>query len=58
MVINSQWESRDIFSSWHYTNDSTHVSFYHKDSFDYFKDEYGFTQKLSKDSRITILKKE
>lgn len=57
MIMTTQWESRDNFSSWYYTNDLTHVSFYHKNTFDYIADEYGFSQKLLKDSKIVILKK-
>ncbi|MBS4013263.1 MAG: class I SAM-dependent methyltransferase [Bacteroidetes bacterium] len=37
--------SNDIdFRNWHYKNDNTHVFFYQKETFDYIKNQFGFSE--------------
>jgi len=42
------------FASWYYKNDPTHVFFYSKDTFEWIKNEFGFSS-VSIDKRLIIL---
>lgn len=51
--------NKDInqFKTWYYAKDPTHVSFYHKQSFEFICRKYGFNLLFSDDKSVTILQK-
>lgn len=55
-LMTERWESVKRFLTWYYKTDPTHVSFYHRDTFDYITAHYGLTELLSDRNRIMILK--
>lgn len=57
-IMTERWESLEIFENWYYKIDPTHVSFFHKKTFDYIKEKYGFKELYSDHNRVIILQKE
>ena len=43
-IKTSLWDDEMDFMEWSYKNDDTHVFFYSQESFQWIKDEFGFTQ--------------
>ncbi len=56
-VMTEMWESVDQFKTWYYTRDSTHVSFYHRTTFDYMCRSFGFEKRYSDDTRVIVVQK-
>ena len=38
--MTKRWLSREKFKTWHYKNDQTHVSFFHRNTFEYLAATY------------------
>lgn len=55
-LMTERWESIKRFHNWYYKRDPTHVSFYHRDTFNYITEAYGLTELCSDRNRIMILK--
>lgn len=58
IVMTEPWTSTDKFANWYYTNDPTHVSFYHKQSFKFISEKFKFEQVESNNERVFMLLKE
>ncbi len=56
-VMTELWGSVKQFETWYYTRDPTHVSFYHRDTFDYICQTAGFVKRYSDDKRVIVLEK-
>lgn len=56
-VMTEQYESTDRFSRWYYKRDLTHVSFYHRKSFVYLCDTFGYEIKYADRNRVIVLQK-
>lgn len=56
-VMTELWGEDTDFRTWYYKNDPTHVSFYHRRSFDYICLDYGFGMLKSDDMRVLIMQK-
>ncbi len=56
-LMTNLWEDMENFHSWHYTNDETHVAFYHKDTFSYIAKHFGYILKQIINNRVVILQK-
>jgi len=57
VVMTETWKSTTTFSTWYYAKDSTHVSFYHHQTFDFIATKFGFTRLESNNERVMILQK-
>lgn len=57
VIMTNLWERFEQFSNWHYTNDFTHVSFYHAETFRFICNHFGFKRLESDGERVVILKK-
>ena len=58
IVMTSLWHNSTNFANWYYTQDYTHVSFFHENTFAYIAKKYGFEIVFTYHKRIIILKKE
>lgn len=58
IIMTETWNSIEEFSGWYYTNDITHIVFYHKDTFRFIAEKFGFKTHESKNQRVTILQKQ
>lgn len=56
-LMTERWESLERFRKWYYKGDPTHVSFFHRDTFEYIKKKYDLQEMYSDRNRIIILKK-
>lgn len=56
-IMTEQWESLDQFHQWYYKRDPTHVSFFHRKTFSYISDEFGYEIKYSDKNRVVVLQK-
>jgi 2-polyprenyl-3-methyl-5-hydroxy-6-metoxy-1,4-benzoquinol methylase len=58
VVMTSLWDKKTDFSNWHYTQDNTHVVFFHENTIQYIAHKYGFEIIFNDYKRIIILRKE
>jgi len=56
-IMTERWTTLEAFASWHYTQDHTHVSFYHADTFDFMCGRFGLTLLWQDESRVVILQR-
>jgi hypothetical protein len=56
-VMTEQYENTDRFKKWYYKRDLTHVSFYHRKSFIYLCETYGYEIKYADRNRVMVLQK-
>jgi hypothetical protein len=56
-IMTEQWTSEQMFQSWTYKNDRTHVSFYNQKTFDYLCDEFNYEIKYFEENRVVVLQK-
>ncbi len=56
-IMTETWTDLDRFATWYYSNDLTHVCFYHEDTIRYLADAHGFTLLESDRRRVFILRK-
>lgn len=56
-VMTELWECEDQFADWYYTRDPTHICFYHRKTFEFISDLFGFDPLWSDGKRVFILKK-
>lgn len=56
-IMTLLWDDGVDFPSWHYKNDPTHVSFYHRDTIDFICDQYGFKLLDMPNERVILLQK-
>jgi len=56
-IMTDQWESIDKFKNWYYRRDQTHVAFFHKTTFFYLCEQYGYVAEYSDGNRVVILRK-
>jgi SAM-dependent methyltransferase len=57
ILMTNLWDKLENFSSWHYANDDTHVTFYHNDTIKFIAERFGFYMKEIIDARVIILQK-
>jgi SAM-dependent methyltransferase len=57
IVMTSLWENNTNFADWTYTQDNTHVSFFHERTIGFIANKYGFGIVFNDLKRIIILKK-
>jgi SAM-dependent methyltransferase len=56
-IMTALWSNLEQFKTWYYKRDFTHISFYHRKTFDYICDRFGFSLKYTDDERVLILQK-
>lgn len=56
-VMTEQYENTDRFRTWYYKRDPTHVSFYHRKSFAYLCETYGYEINYADRNRVMVLQK-
>ena len=56
-IMTERWTTLTAFSTWYYTRDPTHVSFYHAKTFAFLCGRFGFTPVWSDEKRVTILRR-
>ncbi|KFZ37437.1 hypothetical protein HR45_10485 [Shewanella mangrovi] len=56
-VMTDSWLSFEHFYDWHYTRDPTHVSFFHRQTYDWICQQYGFELLEWQAPRVAILRK-
>jgi Methyltransferase domain len=56
-IMTEMWTSLEQFSSWYYTRDPTHVSFYHERTFEFVCRRYGFAPVTGDGRRVIVLKR-
>ncbi|QSX34273.1 class I SAM-dependent methyltransferase [Shewanella avicenniae] len=54
-VMTDSWQSEAQFYDWHYTRDPTHVSFFHRRSYDWICQHYGLTLLEWQAPRVAIM---
>lgn len=42
-VMTKLWRDKAAFQHWHYKNDPTHISFYHRDTFEFIAEQWSMT---------------
>ena len=57
IIMTKLLTKEDDFSTWHYVNDHTHVTFYHNDTIRYIAERFGYSIKQMIDNRVIILQK-
>ncbi|MEE4197448.1 MAG: class I SAM-dependent methyltransferase [Bacteroidales bacterium] len=57
ILMTQLWKGLDRFHLWHYTNDDTHVTFYHRETIDFIAEHFGFGKMQLINNRIIILQK-
>lgn len=57
IMMTQLWEGLERFHLWHYTNDDTHVVFYHKDTIRFIAERFEYEIKKIMDNRVIILQK-
>ena len=57
IMMTQLWKGLDRFHLWHYTNDDTHVVFYHKDTLRFIAENFGLEIKQLINNRVIILQK-
>ncbi|HYG04689.1 MAG TPA: methyltransferase domain-containing protein [Chryseosolibacter sp.] len=57
IVMTDAWSSMDDLDKWYYIRDFTHVSFYHRQTFDYICKAFNLSMLFSNERRVFILKK-
>jgi SAM-dependent methyltransferase len=57
IIMTNLWEDNTNFANWHYTQDTTHVIFFHEKTFSYIAKTYGFQVVFNDGIRVIILKK-
>jgi hypothetical protein len=58
IVMTQLYSDMKLFPSWYYIQDPTHVSFYHLDTFDFIKNNWGLSLLYTDRSRVMIFCKE
>jgi len=53
-IMTQPYEENMDFAGWRYKDDPTHIFFYHRETWEFIKKEYGFSS-LSIDARLIIL---
>jgi len=57
VIMTQLYDDIKLFPSWHYTKDSTHVCFYHLDTFEFIKNNYGLSLLYTDRSRVFVFRK-
>ncbi len=57
IMMTQLWKGLERFHLWHYTNDDTHVVFYHNDTLRFIAEKFGLEIKQLINNRIIILQK-
>ncbi len=57
IVMTLFWKNLDEFRKWFYTKDPTHVSFYHRETFEFICQQFGYKLLWTDDARVIILQK-
>ncbi len=56
-VMTELWVSRDEFSKWYYSRDSTHLSFYNARTLDYVRDHFALSELWRDGRRCALFRK-
>jgi SAM-dependent methyltransferase len=56
-IMTERWETLDRFDRWYYKKDPTHVSFFHRNTFSYISEKFGYKIKYADTNRVMILQK-
>jgi len=56
-IMTEVWASEEQFKSWYYTRDPTHVSFFHRNTFDYVCKSFGYSLLYEDQNRVFVLQK-
>jgi SAM-dependent methyltransferase len=56
-IMTERWTTLEVFASWYYTRDPTHVCFYHERTLDFLCRRFGFTPVWMDGSRVAILRR-
>jgi uncharacterized C2H2 Zn-finger protein len=57
VVMTQQWTELSAFAGWHYARDPTHVSFYHRRTFEFICGAFGFEPLFTDGARVTLLRR-
>lgn len=56
-VMTHRWKELDNIASWWYVRDKTHVSFYHRKTFDYICSKYGYNILYDDGEKVLVMEK-
>ncbi|WKZ37134.1 MAG: class I SAM-dependent methyltransferase [Anaerolineales bacterium] len=56
-IMTERWATLESFADWYYTQDPTHVSFYHANTFDFLCRRFGLTVLWQDGSRVVIFQR-
>lgn len=57
IIMTEHYTDTEQFRHWYYAKDRTHVSFYHKHSFDFICRKWGFTELFTDHKSVVVLQK-
>ncbi|MFO7828547.1 MAG: methyltransferase domain-containing protein, partial [Bacteroidales bacterium] len=57
IMMTQLWKGLERFHLWHYPNDDTHVTFYHKDTIRFIAENFGLEIKQMINNRVIIWKR-
>jgi len=57
IVMTERWSDLRQFRTWYYTRDPAHVAFYHRKTFDYICDAFGFFELFDDGRSVLLLRK-
>lgn len=55
-IMTERWETTDQFRKWYYNKDPTHVCFYHKNTFQFIRQQFLFEELYHDKNRIILLR--
>lgn len=55
IVMTEKWTKPELFARWYYAKDSTHVSFYHADTFLFIAEKFKFNILESNNPRVVMM---
>lgn len=56
-IMTEQWVTEEGFKDWYYKNDPTHVSFFHKNTFEYISSDLNFDIVYQDEDRVVIFRR-
>lgn len=57
IVMTETWKSTEAFTSWYYAKDSTHVSFFHSQTFGFIAEKFGFDLLECNNDRVMLMQR-
>lgn len=57
-IMTHRWKEKEKLSDWWYLRDKTHVTFYHRKTFDYICSEFGYSVLFDDGEKVLVLEKD